>query len=80
MFDVPSKCFLCFEFFFATSAHIVEKQKLFRLDNFFFLIPDKATVVPTRRAHAQTIVARAVPISMNDEFAMRTSKETVVLV
>ena len=75
---VPSKCFLCFEFFFASSAHFVQKQKLFRFDN--LLIPDKSSVVPARRAHAQTIVARAVPVSMNDKIAMWTTKETVVLV
>ena len=68
---------LHFEFF---SADFVQKQKLLRFHNLLILVPDKMTIVTPGRAHAQTVVARAVPVSMNDKFAVWTSKKPVVLV
>jgi len=67
--------FLPFSFLCFTDG--VQKQKLLRLGNLSILIiAGQSSVVPTSGTHTQTIVARAVPVTMDFKFLERGKKES----
>ena len=56
----------------------MSKQKLLRLGNLSILIiPGQSSVVAARGTHTQTIVARAVPVTMDFKFAPFALNEAV---
>ena len=72
---------LCFFGFFPTQfiyvVYTLCKRKLLRLGNFVLIIPDQSSVVTPGRTHTQTIIARAVPVTMDFNFAPFALNEAV---